>query len=302
MENKFLSALLIVLVFTLYSCTKKGNSDDPGYEKGIEVEAVTTIKKTMSEYIWLNASTAFLNQQTIRGTFSGYLVKVNKGPGDFIAKGDLIFSIRTKEASAAENIAGAGQFSGIVQVFAHSSGVLTDLYFHEGDYITEGDRLALIAEPQSLRIVLNVPYQYSKIIHRQEAFSFLLADKSEMTAKVDKIMPSVDPVNQTQTFILKPDKASGIPANLNISVKVPLKVIKDAVALPKTAIVTDETQQEFWVMQIINESTAVKTIIKKGIESDGFVEILQPKFNPGDRFILSGGYGLPDTVKITIKK
>jgi multidrug efflux pump subunit AcrA (membrane-fusion protein) len=89
---------------------------------------------------------------------------------------------------------------------------------------------------------------------------------------------------------------------LNLIVKIPLKTLVNAVALPKSAVITNETESEFWVMKIINDSTAVKLDIKKGIEADSLVQIKEPVLSANDRFVTEGAYGMPDTVNILIKK
>jgi hypothetical protein len=55
-------------------------------------------------------------------------------------------------------------------------------------------------------------------------------------------------------------------------------------------------------MKVINDSTAVKIPVTKGIENEKEVEILEPKFVPTDRILLTGNYGLPDTASIIIEK
>jgi hypothetical protein len=64
----------------------------------------------------------------------------------------------------------------------------------------------------------------------------------------------------------------------------------------------DETQTEFWVMKLINDSTAIKVAVKKGIETNDKVEILEPQFNPADKIIFTGNYGLADTAKVSTQK
>ncbi len=55
-------------------------------------------------------------------------------------------------------------------------------------------------------------------------------------------------------------------------------------------------------MKLINDSTAVKNKITKGIENDSVVQVLNSNLKPDDKVILSGAYGLPDTVKVEIQK
>jgi hypothetical protein len=85
-----------------------------------------------------------------------------------------------------------------------------------------------------------------------------------------------------------------------------VKVVKAAkantVSLPKQTVLSDETQTKFWVMKLIDDSTAVKVPVTKGIEMNDRVEIVEPGFSNTDRFLLTGNYGLADTAKIKIVK
>lgn len=53
-------------------------------------------------------------------------------------------------------------------------------------------------------------------------------------------------------------------------------------------------------MKLINDSTAVRVPVKKGIESGNKVEILQPEFSGTERIIITGNYGLEDTAKVNV--
>jgi hypothetical protein len=73
-----------------------------------------------------------------------------------------------------------------------------------------------------------------------------------------------------------------------------------AISLPKPAVLSDEMQKSFWVMKLIDSSTAVKIPITKGLEIADRIEVLSPRFSIDDKFILTGNFGLPDTAKIKI--
>jgi uncharacterized NAD(P)/FAD-binding protein YdhS len=64
----------------------------------------------------------------------------------------------------------------------------------------------------------------------------------------------------------------------------------------------NETQTDFWVMKLINDTTAIKVPVQKGIETKNQVEILSPKFGPADKIVVTGNYGLADTAKVKIVK
>ena len=294
--------VLSLLTFTLSSCGKKESEDSETPLIGVEVTAGNPVTTKMNEYLDLNATTTFLSQEIVRATFPGYIIKTDKNLGDHVKKGERLFSIKTKEASAVDSIDLGKQFSGLVNIYARTNGILTELSYQSGDYVTETDRLALIVDPSSLRILLNVPFQYAKNISESASYPIKLPDNKEFSAKVVKKLPSIDAVTQTQSFILLPNTSLNVPANLNLIVKIPLKTMVNAVALPKSAVITNETESEFWIMKLLNDSTAVKLDIKKGIESDSLVQVIDPVLSLSDRFITEGAYGLPDTVKIVIKK
>jgi hypothetical protein len=72
--------------------------------------------------------------------------------------------------------------------------------------------------------------------------------------------------------------------------------------LPKSSLVTNVTEDSFWIMKLINDSTAIRVNIDKGIENDSVAQILSPRLNKTDQIILTGLYGLPDTAAVEIVK
>ena len=111
----------------------------------------------------------------------------------------------------------------------------------------------------------------------------------------------MDIQSQTVRYVVKP-ASNNLPGNLIASIPLVKSTSEKALVLPKPAVLGDETQTEFWVMKLINDSTAVKIVVKKGFENNEEVEITILHFLPSDRIILTGNYGLPDTARITIIK
>ena len=65
---------------------------------------------------------------------------------------------------------------------------------------------------------------------------------------------------------------------------------------------SDETQTNFWIMKMINNNTAIKIPVKKGIETEDKVGILSPNLSSKDKILLTGNYGVGDTIKVKIVK
>jgi hypothetical protein len=53
-------------------------------------------------------------------------------------------------------------------------------------------------------------------------------------------------------------------------------------------------------MLLLDSVTAAKVPIKKGVETRERVEILEPRFKAGDKILLTGNFGLPDTARVKI--
>ena len=91
-----------------------------------------------------------------------------------------------------------------------------------------------------------------------------------------------------------------IPEGVNVRAFYVKQKKSDSQVLLRSAVLSSETLDEYWVMKLINDSTAIKTVIEIGNRYNNLVEIKEPQFSLDDRFVLSGNYGLPDTALINI--
>jgi len=139
------------------------------------------------------------------------------------------------------------------------------------------------------------------LINTNKKLTILLPDGTNLAGTVSGTMPAVDSVAQSQRYILKVGTANPIPEGLIAKVRLIKISHAKAQVLPKPAVLANETEDEFWVMKLINDSTAVKVRVKKGIENQSFIEVLEPKFSATDRIITAGNYGLADTAKVKIE-
>jgi multidrug efflux pump subunit AcrA (membrane-fusion protein) len=115
-------------------------------------------------------------------------------------------------------------------------------------------------------------------------------------------MPTIDSASQTQQILIKVPSSANIPENLIAKVRILKSEKTNAISLPKQAVLSDESQTNFWVMKMIDSVTAVKVPVIKGMETGDRVEIVRPQFSVNDKILLSGNYGLPDTAKVRIVK
>lgn len=302
------TVIIIFALLGIYFTSCQSNTEPPEMavvQLGTPVTVTSLSHSNLSETIELNATSAFLLKTPVKAVANGYLQNVNIKNGDFVNKGATIMHIITKEAhslgSAIDKLDTSFHFSGGINIVASGSGYISQLNFSSGDYVQDGEQLAIINDSKSFAFILDLPYELTPYLKLSKTIQVLLPDNTQLNAVVERAMPTVDAASQTQSYILSINSSNMIPENLVAKVLLIKSVKQAANSVPKSAVLADETQEHFWVMKMLNDTTAVKTIIQKGIESNDNVEILSPEFSESDRILISGNYGLPDTAAVRIQ-
>lgn len=268
---------------------------------------VTTIDTTAIErFSDVNATTSYLIKNTIKANTTGYIDRVNVVSNNFVKQGQLLFLLKTRESKVLGNtvnqLDASLNFGKPITLKATSNGFATSVNVQKNDYVQEGDVLAVINDAKSFAIVLSLPYELKKFVAIGQEFTAFLPDGTRIKTRVAQFMPTVDPTSQTQNVILKYDGTQSIPENLVVKVRITTKTASKTVNLPKAAVLSDETETDFWIMKMTNDSTAVKIPITKGIETAEKIQILTPTLKQSDRILTSGNYGVADTIKVKITK
>lgn len=295
----------IFLMFVFFTGCASENKKGSVVSSGSPVTIANPTVTSLTDYMTFNANTTFLSKEIVRSTFQGFIKKVYKNIGDNVKNGDIIFQIITKEAYAADTLKlnlNGESFSGTILVKAKTNGVLTELNYNIGDFVSDGEQLAVISNPNSLAVLLNVPYQHAAKIKINSRCFLLLPNGNKINGIISKSLPSVDPISQTQTFLVKLSDGKKYPENLNVEIKIPISTINTAKVLPKSAIQSSETLDSFWIVKLINDTTAIKVLVEKGIENDSLVQILNPNLDLSEKIIVDGAYGLPDSSKVEIRQ
>ncbi len=302
---KILSVIFFA-AFGLYGCKSGGSSSDTkAAPDPVTPVSVTEVKQqTISDSIVLNATSAFLQKNYVKASSIGYLQTVNVKLGQHVVPGEKLFTIQTKEARIIGNsISSLGpglNFSGVISVKANQAGFITALSHQKGDYVLDGDQLAVISNNNSFVFVLNLPFELSRYVQIGKTVNMLLPDGEKLPGTIASFMPVVDSLSQTQKVIIRATSKKQIPENLIVKVNILKNQIPNSLLLPQAAVLTNETQDSFWVMKLINDSTAVKVPVKKGIETTSSVQIISDNIAAHDKILTTGNYGLADTAKVKV--
>jgi len=296
--------MAMLLVFS--GCRSADPADAVDEPSPVTPVKVTTVRdSTLNEFVELSAVSAYLEKSFVKANINGYIQNTQAVMGKQVGSGQLLFSLITKEARSIGNSVNkldAGfKFSGISNIRADEPGTIVQVNHQKGDYVQDGEALATISNRNSLVFLLDLPYEYNQLINQNKSLSILLPDGTNLAGIVSGTMPSVDSAAQTQRYILKVGAGKQIPEGLIAKVRLTKISHAQAQVLPKSAVLANETEDEFWVMKLINDSVAVKVHVKKGIENQNSIEVLEPKFLKADRIITTGNYGLADTAKVKIE-
>lgn len=302
MKKRFYYCLLITVLVACKS--KKTDTAEEVAQPETPVTVTTINNEPMEEFVELNATSTYLQKWPVKSTLNGYLQSANVQLNAHVGAGQTLYTVKTKEAKSIGNtiniLDSSFRFSGTNRIAASAGGFISQIDHQKGDYVQDGEQLALITDTRSFVFLLDLPYELRPYLAGKTSVDMLMPDGEKLVGVISGNMPSMDSASQTQRVILKVNTSHPLPENLIAKVKIIKSAKSNAPSLPKAAVLSDETQSDFWVMKMLNDSTATKVAIKKGIESGDRVEILTPPFSANDRILVTGNYGLGDTAKVKI--
>ena len=304
MKNKITIpfSILLFLAF-LHSCAKK-EAATPEPETIIPVTVATIDDTGIDDFQEVSGTVSYIVKTPIKSIITGYVTAVNAATNDKVSKGKKLFSIKSKEAIALGNDVNKLDpnlhFGTAVSITSSSNGFITAVNVEKGNYVQEGDILAVINDSDNYGVVISVPFELKKYVFINQQLTVYLPDGTTFLATLKQFIPTVDATSQMQSIFLKMNSNQVLPENLIVSVRIPKSNKTNIITLPKAAILSNEIETEYWVMLLKNDSLAIKVPVQIGLKNQERTEIVTPKFKATDRIITSGNYGVGDTIKVKI--
>lgn len=302
--SNFRTLLAITLLLNLIGCNNSSQTKKEKTPKVSTPVTVTAVENTaISEMISFNAVSQYQRKNIVKSTINGYIEKSFVNQGDIVLTGKPLYAIKTKEGDALSKFAAKDSsftFTGKLAIVAPTSGVIIEATKQTNDYVSDGEQLCIIAAQSSFVFLLNVPFEQNKYATTGRNCSILLPDSTVLNGTISGKLSTVDPVSQTQSYLVKPLTSTLLPENLSVLVQISKSSKENTQVVDKSCVLSDETMENFWVMRLINDTTAVKVAIKTGITAGNKIEILSPTFTQRDRLINTGNYGLSDTAFVNI--
>jgi hypothetical protein len=298
---------ILILLFPLLAtaCNQGAETTETELSPKTPVEIVHIENGSISNSLSLLASTVYLKRNVITAQIPAFITKVNIRLGDKIKKGDVLYELETKERRAFGGQSSSLDTSlanfGIIKVYASASGIISTLDKQQpGDYVLEGTQMCTIAESGDLAFQINVPFEFSQYVKVGGRCTITLPDNTTRIATITTPLSSMNALSQTQTILAKTSDDIFLPENLILKVQVNKSPDGGKQVLPKACVLSDEMMKDFWVMKLINDTTAVKIPVVTGNKNNSDIEIIQPQFSAGDRIIITGNYGLDDSASVKI--
>lgn len=293
--KKFCLFFLIILV----GCSNKKVADN---QVSKTLVTITSVKMgVLNDSIVLTATSAYMDKSSITAPIASFIKKVYIHQGSLVRPGQLLFTVESKEARALNDFAAKGM--GIIKIRASKGGFVNSMVQQEGDYVTEGTVLCTIANRNSLVFQINVPYEYTEVVKRQKTCWVVLPDREVLRASIGRALISMNVQSQSQQYLAHIVGGGTLPEGLIAKAIIP-KQNKDSQRqiILKGALQSDENMQNYWVMELLNDSVAVKIPVKIGNSNSQWIEILSPVISPSERIVLDGSYGLTDHALVQIAK
>jgi hypothetical protein len=297
----------VLLAIAMCSCGRTSVGEDSPVKAKVAVEVTGLRSGIVKDELTLFANTLYLKRNVVTAPIPAFITQVFIKLGDPVKMGQVLYLLETKERRALGAQAVMPDSSSVsfgkITIKAPASGIISTLDKQQiGDYVLEGGQLCTIAESGALAFAVNVPYEFTTFAKAGMKCSLVFPDNSLHPATFTTPLTTMNSLAQTQTILAKSDDTVFLPENLIVKVVVNKNTEAKQQVLPKACVLTDEMMEKFWVMKLLNDSTAVKIIVTPGIRNRESVEIMAPLFNVDDKFLITGNYGLSDTARVTVLK
>jgi len=292
--------LLISLSMIVFACKEQVSEREDAVPK-VQVKVTKVVDGSIPDYLMLTGKTIYLNKSRIVSPISGYIVTVNVQSGDRIKKGDLLFEIQSPESYLIQQENKSLKTYGFRKVYAPVSGIITSLnVVHKEVFVDKGSEICRIIDSGDLKIQTDLPFEYVDLAKIGALCQVILPDSSMMQGVFSKILPEINEQSQTVKVLTKVVHQTFLPENMMVTIMLEKSAPHQAQLLPKQCLLTDALMSKFWVMKLINDSTAIRVDVVPGNQNNQMVEILEPEFDLGESILLQGAYGLGDTALVEV--
>lgn len=289
----------------VWGCSKKKNTNSNREPETIAQVKVTHIHyRTLADTLTVNGQVKQGERFTVRAPLSGYITKVWVHSGENVKAGQRLFTLRTREQEALSYSSPSDSLPKPMNNYikAPVSGQITSLAIGSGVYTSAGSPMAMMISNKSIYLRIYVPLRWSNEIQSGDPALVQWADGQKRWAKVGSRLVQADTQSQSEMYIIDDLPTRNLLTGERLNVLIPVHKVKNVQVLPNDAVLTDQSMKSFWVMKLINDSTAVRVNVTTGLSTNNWTAVTKPRFTKNDRILVQGNYGLADTARVKVVK
>lgn len=291
------SIVSLSLLLSLSGCGQKSASDVQEEKSRTEVTLTHVTFGRIEKETILSATTAYLNKSVVSTPIPAFVTNVLVQPGTIVKAGQTLYQLESKEQHALNDGGTAA-----IPLKAQCNGIVLDVLQQTGSYVTEGTTLCTVAELKSLVFEINVPYEQQRHVCHGNKCTLEMPDGTRLDANIESPLGTMNTASQSERVIARAARTPFLPEGMNVKAIFTIDGSSSGkgMILPKSAVQSDETLTEYWVMKLSDDSTAVKIPVKIGNSDASEIEIKSDVLTLQDRIILTGGYSLEDGDRVTV--
>lgn len=183
------------------------------------------------------------------------------------------------------------------------SGVITDQFAYQGEFITPGAKLVNIADLSE--VIVKVPFADTVAAGLKTGDSATVQPADlpgqELKGKVSLVSRASDPANRTvEVWVNLPNRDGRLRANSAAQVIVGTLTAKDALVVPTVAVTLEASNSNEGTLMVVDaRSVARERKVTVGIRTPDKVEITSG-LKEGETVVIEGNYALPDGTKVEV--
>ncbi len=326
--NRILSVFgpaVAILIFA--SCTKQS-----GEEEAAEVKPLVAVRSAVvtvgnaAQSVAATGHTEALRREKITSPVAGIITSLDLLEGSPVRTGQVLLTILPKESQAA--IAGAEALvrsarteqqkaeanralsiaratANGVMISAPFRGVVAARNVNRGEIVAENAELMTILDPTSIVFIADFPLADIDRIREGMAGTIRLVSMPDhpYACRVDVILPQGDPQSQTARVRCRFDgreRIREVRPDIAGTVEVITGIRKNALLVPKRALLRDDETNTYSVVTITPDSLSLVIPVEVGARNDSTVEVISPKLREGMPVITEGQYMLADSTRVTV--
>jgi multidrug efflux pump subunit AcrA (membrane-fusion protein) len=326
------AAFLLCCSVAVSAC-KQNRSAEEGAEGEhlpalVQVRTAPVMQGPMSDHVSAQGAVDVLRKQHVVSPVNGVVVAVRILEGTHVHRGDILITIRPKEAQAgltgarlllqratteaerveaqrAVDLAEATQNS--VTLHAEWDGIVAARSVTEGEIVAENAALMDIIDPTTAVFIARVPISDMARVRAGMQAELEIASLSgrALPAVVDAVYPTADAPSQTVAVRVRPAAAAGqpMPALLPAMIgtcRIAVATHHDVLTIPRGALLRNDETGTYTVIAVGSDSLAHVMAVQVVLTNDSLAGVTGRGLAPGMPVVIEGNYGLPDSTRVVV--